>query len=946
MTPKRALVIRGMWALSSCLLMWLTGSAMATAQAPLCPSPVDWVTLPRPAADNGWGVHFGPGAASPEPEAIRFFVAEMQAMQLKWVKIINRGSDPTTDALVEALVEADMQVVMRIQDEDLAPFHPPDLRGLVHHYRAKGVHYFELYNEPNLKDEWPAGAEIDLARLVDVWLPAAHAVQQAGGYPSTPALAPGGHWEDIDFWQRFLREVRHRAETGDALAKAVLCGNGSPDWPSLWLASHNYGLNHYFDYPADPVNRRATPVSPAEMTRYDIDPALVPQLNQVRQDPARPFFAGGTIMEESNGFFKFQAQVTHFRELIGYTPPVIITEGGWRLGDAQDPRYPPVNETFLVAETLRGYEYLRDEAPPYLLTWLPWLLCNQSCNGTDPHFESHAWYPEREAARALGIVAALKGQPAQERRPATESPVTAVAANVAARLFPLSIVSRLSGGPTFHHRLTPLTPPQPATRFGVSHLRRLACHENRGKANLFVEVLDERGHPLDGVSLDFNTQLGDQPVSGTSGDKAPGRAEFPLVSAQGGGVWTIQVAPDSGGSRLVEGLRTDLPDDPCPTRGNTQGHYSYTVTFQRGAEDVIPRPRHPLQVVPPDWRFPQSRSIPQPGNSVQLKPLSGWPRPQADNGWGLHFLPLAAFDDLPLDLFLYHMQELDLRWATVYYEDEATLHRAARKFRQAGIIVIWRPKLRPYEPYPAWRIERDLAILREFDMPPYLQLYNEPALAQEWDGRSPDPDLYLHHVLAAADAVYRAGGYIGVQDVDVASLTRLLNVVKADKPYLLREMFFLPHCYGSNHPPDYPYDLLNRQTTGSTIDNDYNASVLCFLRFAQVWQETAGFIPPMIMSEGGWATSTLEDDRYPRLTPELHRDYHQAMFDWFRSGQLSHGQPLPDYLFAITPWLVNGGGQLHFEEAGWFYSPLTGSKYLTIEAIRNIPPFGRTFRNF
>ena len=102
----------------------------------------------------------------------------------------------------------------------------------------------------------------------------------------------------------------------------------------------------------------------------------------------------------------------------------------------------------------------------------------------------------------------------------------------------------------------------------------------------------------------------------------------------------------------------------------------------------------------------------------------------------------------------------------------------------------------------------------------------------------------------------------------------------------------------------------------------------------------------MIMSEGGWATSILEDDRYPRISLEDHSQYHEAIFDWFSSGQLSNGQPLPDYLFAITPWLIGGGGQMQFEENAWFYSRLTGSKHATIETLRNKRPFVRSFNHF
>ncbi len=480
--------------------------------------------------------------------------------------------------------------------------------------------------------------------------------------------------------------------------------------------------------------------------------------------------------------------------------------------------------------------------------------------------------------------------------------------------------------------------------FGVAEYRRLSCDENRGMANLFVEVRDKDGRPLDGVKLLFNTADGQHPIYGFSGDKNKGKAEFSLIAGPGrGGEWTIEVDGASGGSPRAVGLRTDLPDDPCSSRGNTFGHYSYRVVFQEGAGRGVPLPREPLRVVPADWIFPRPRQIPSAGTVVPRLALNEFPRPEHDNGLGLHFLPVGAFNEYALNLFIYHLKELDMRWATVYYNNEKTLREAAKAFKDAGIMVVWRPALRPNETYPPYRVERDIAILYEYGMPPYIQLYNEPTVGQEWDGAA-DMGLYRRNFIQAADAVYQAGGYVGFQDVDVANLTALMRDIKTqNKDYLFSEAFFVPHCYGSNHPPAYPYDPLNQGDTGSTIETDYNTSVLCFEKYAQVWQAEVGFVPPMIVGEGGWATSILEDGRYPRITPAMHRDYHVEMFNWFRTGVLSDGKPLPDYLFAVTPWLVSAAGNMQFEENGWYYSKLTGTKYETIEAVRAMPPFERRF---
>src|SRR5690606_17294734 len=80
------------------------------------------------------------------------------------------------------------------------------------------------------------------------------------------------------------------------------------------------------------------------------------------------------------------------------------------------------------------------------------------------------------------------------------------------------------------------------------------------------------------------------------------------------------------------------------------------------------------------------------------------------------------------------------------------------------------------------------------------------------------------------------------------------------------------------------------------------------------------------------------DPRYPKVEQPYHAHYHREIFDWFRTGVLSHGEALPDYLFSVTPWILGGW---HTSE-DWWGGPL-GTHTETIEAVRRIPPFVRRF---
>jgi hypothetical protein len=136
-------------------------------------------------------------------------------------------------------------------------------------------------------------------------------------------------------------------------------------------------------------------------------------------------------------------------------------------------------------------------------------------------------------------------------------------------------------------------------------------------------------------------------------------------------------------------------------------------------------------------------------------------------------------------------------------------------------------------------------------------------------------------------------------------------------------MFFIPHNYGLNHPPDYDLDRFG---------------VLGFRVFADVFRQEIGFVPPIIVGEGGWTVGAQEDSHFPPIDDQKHRDYHVEVFNWFRTGKLSNEEPLPDYLFAFCPWLIADPLQ-----AGAWFDSFAGTRTLTIEAVKAMKPFTRKF---
>lgn len=302
--------------------------------------------------------------------------------------------------------------------------------------------------------------------------------------------------------------------------------------------------------------------------------------------------------------------------------------------------------------------------------------------------------------------------------------------------------------------------------------------------------------------------------------------------------------------------------------------------------------------------------------------LQDWPRPPDDNGMGVHFTASGYYDEAELDKQIARMKELRLKWATVIYTDENHLEIAARKFSEASIYVVWRKTLKPYQRYSSW--QRDIEIIKKYNLPPYMQLYNEPELEIEWDEHTQDLNVYMLNLLSAAKDVYNAGGYPGIQLLDEDWLREFINQIYARKgEALFKRMFFVPHAYGLNHPPNYQEDI---------------NGVLGFRAYATIFYKRLGFVPPFIVGEGGWKIDAEEDNRFPKVNDELHRDYTLAVFDWFRTGTLSHGGKLPDYLFAFNMWILSG-----VDEAGAWYESFRGDRTLTTEAVKKLPPFVRKF---
>lgn len=190
-----------------------------------------------------------------------------------------------------------------------------------------GSPYMQIYNEPSGDREWAGNRPGDWwQKFKDKWIGAAYAVRAAGGHPGLQIESPEGTSEEPSGLKDMLLYMKERGET--AL------------WEDMWLALHLYPEIG----------------CPPTATCHDSD-AL--------------------------GFLQY---ATICREIMGFVPPIIVTEWAWTPSQA-----PPevrarwvteVYEWFKTGQMLYGGQYPDGSrgwmaTPDYLFAFCYWILFGQ-----------------------------------------------------------------------------------------------------------------------------------------------------------------------------------------------------------------------------------------------------------------------------------------------------------------------------------------------------------------------------------------------------------------------------------------------------------------------------------------------------------------------------------------------------------------------------------------
>lgn len=183
---------------------------------------------PRPGEDNGRGLHWFPITTQTRGVVDRF-VPELVALRVRWVVILQGLNDwdiVGNDYLLQRLREAGIVPVVRIEGQ-VGKLDWRRLGWVVARYREQGVRYFQIYNEPNLEEEWSAPGERSPERFAEWWAQGAQVVAANGGLPGFSPMAPRGDGADLLYFRRALEHLQKQ---------------GRYDLLNLsWVGVHNYG---------------------------------------------------------------------------------------------------------------------------------------------------------------------------------------------------------------------------------------------------------------------------------------------------------------------------------------------------------------------------------------------------------------------------------------------------------------------------------------------------------------------------------------------------------------------------------------------------------------------------------------------------------------------------------------------------------------------------------
>jgi hypothetical protein len=328
--------------------------------------------------------------------------------------------------------------------------------------------------------------------------------------------------------------------------------------------------------------------------------------------------------------------------------------------------------------------------------------------------------------------------------------------------------------------------------------------------------------------------------------------------------------------------------------------------------------------------------------------LHEFPRPPQDNGRGVHW-SLSAYEWGKRDWNFWAEQLLamQIKWVKMIDDGGGSALPLARRLVDLGIMPVVRLYWPEQNPGNIGQRGRE-TVQRYLDVGAlYFETNNEPDLDLEWkEGRKPENwlDLVVANFIVDADIILGLGGYPAMPAFGVGTLRDPFakTVERGRRDILDGGAWAALHNYCLARPLEYPNDAIN--THGEPISEEEwhaaggrwawemgweevnqqrkklanpNADIMtdatCFRAFEQLNAyivRAVGHSIPIMTTEGGYnvaqraGTTAGDDPRYAKPTPQATSELNLEMFKYMQGDREVLGKKVPDYYFAVMPWLI------------------------------------------
>ncbi len=328
--------------------------------------------------------------------------------------------------------------------------------------------------------------------------------------------------------------------------------------------------------------------------------------------------------------------------------------------------------------------------------------------------------------------------------------------------------------------------------------------------------------------------------------------------------------------------------------------------------------------------------------------LREFPRPPQDNGRGVHWsISVYEWGKGDWSFWAEQLLALKVKWVKIMDDGGGSALPLARRLVDLEIMPVVRLYWSEQNPGNIGQRGRE-TVRRYVDVGAlYFEANNEPDLALEWkDQHKPSNwlDIVVENFIIDADIILEEGGYPAMPAFGVGTLRDPFSktVEFGRRDILDGGAWAALHNYCLARPLEYPNDPINLrgqpitedewQSAGgiwaweigwqavnqarkdlANPDADIMTDATCFRGFEQLNAyivRAVGHSIPILMTEGGYnvaqraGTTAGDDPRYPKPTPQATSELNLEMFRFMQGQREILGSNVPDYFFAVMPWLI------------------------------------------